>query len=91
MLLNWGVVLWMAAAAICLFSAVLLKQQNISNSTFTFMAVSGGFSLVLGIDDLFLLHDRLFPKLFDISEKYFYVLYLFAFLVYLIYFIRQDP
>ena len=89
MLSNWGFVLWMVAAAICLFSAVLLKQQKVSNSTFMFIAVSGGFSLWLGIDDLFLLHDRLFPKLFDIPENYFYFLYLFAFLVYLIYFIRQ--
>lgn len=89
MLSNWGVVLWMAAATICLFSAVLLKQQKVSDSTFTFIAVSGGFSLLLGIDDLFLLHDRLFPKLFGIPETSFYFLYLFAFLVYLISFIRQ--
>jgi hypothetical protein len=89
MLSNWSVILWVAAAAICLFSAVLLKQQKASNSTFRFIAVSGGFSLLLGIDDLYLLHDRLFPKLFDIPENYFYFLYLFTFLVYLIYFVRQ--
>lgn len=89
MLSNWGVVLWMGAAAICLFSAVLLKQQKVSPSTLTFITVSGSFSLLLGIDDLFLLHDRLFPKLFDIPEKYFYFLYLFAFLIYLVCFLRQ--
>src|SRR5262245_5975768 len=65
MLSNWGVVLWMAAATICLFSSVLLKQQKASNSTLTFIAVSGGLSLLLGLDNLFLLHDRLFPTLFD--------------------------
>jgi len=89
MLSNWGVVLWVAAAAICLFSAVLLKQAKGSNSTFTFLAVSGGFSLLLGVDDLFLLHDHLFPKLFHVPENYFYFLYLLAFLVYLICFIRR--
>jgi len=89
MLSNWGVVLWMGAAAICLFSAVLLKRQKASRSTFTFIAVSGVFSLLLGMDDLFLLHDRLFPKLFDIPENYFYFLYLLAFLVYLLCFVRQ--
>ena len=89
MLSNWGVVLWTGAAAICLFSAVLLKQQNASNPTFTFIAVSGVFSLLLGIDDLFLLHDRLFPRLFHIPENYFYFLYLLAFLVYLVCFGRQ--
>jgi hypothetical protein len=68
---------------------VLLKQAKGSNSTFTFLAVSGGFSLLLGVDDLFLLHDHLFPKLFHVPENYFYFLYLLAFLVYLICFIRR--
>ena len=89
MLSNWGVVLWIAAAAICLFSAVLLRQRNGSSATFIFFAVSGAFSLVLGIDDLFLLHDRLLPNLLDISENYFYFLYLLGFLVYLLWFFRQ--
>ena len=30
MLSNWGVILWTATAVICLFSAVLLKQQKAS-------------------------------------------------------------
>lgn len=89
MLSNWSVILWTMAAAICLFSAVLLKQQKASGATFRFIAVSGGFSLLLGIDDLYLLHDRLFPKLFHIPENFFYGLYIFAFLAYLIYFIPQ--
>jgi len=62
MLSNWSVILWVVAATICLFSAVLLKQQKASNSTFLFIAVSGGLSLLLGIDDLYLLHDQLFSK-----------------------------
>lgn len=89
LLSNWGVILWTMAAAICLFSAVLLKQQKASNSTFRFIVVSGYFSLLLGLDDLYRLHDRLFPKLFGIPERIFYFLYVFAFLAYLIYFIPQ--
>ena len=89
MLSNWGVVLWVTAAAICLFSAVLLKQFKASNTTFRFIAVSGGLSLVLGIDDLFVLHDHLLPQIFSSPERYFYFLYFFVFLVYLIFFIRQ--
>jgi len=89
LLSNWSAILWTVAAAICLFSAVLLKQQKAPNATFRFIAVSGGFSLLLAIDDLYLLHDRLFPKLFHIPEAFFYLLYVFAFLAYLIYFIPQ--
>lgn len=89
MLSNWSVILWTIAAAICLFSAVLLKQQKAPDATFKFIAISGGFSLLLGIDDLYLLHDRVFPRLFHIPENFFYILYIFAFLAYLIYFIPQ--
>lgn len=89
MLSNWGVVLWVTAAAICLFSAVILKQQKASNATYRFIAASGGLSLVLGIDDLFVLHDHLLPQLLGSPERYFYFLYFFVFLVYLIYFLRE--
>ena len=89
MLSNWGVILWTTAAAICIFSAILLKQQKAPDATFRFIIVSGGFSLLLGIDDLYLLHDRLFPKLFHIPEVFFYILYIFAFLAYLVYFLPQ--
>ena len=89
MLSNWGVILWTATAVICLFSAVILKQQKAPDVTFRFMTASGVFSLWLGIDDLYLLHDRVLPKLFHISEAFFYLLYIIVFLVYLIYFIPQ--
>ena len=61
MLSNWGVILWTATAVICLFSAVLLKQQKAPHTTRRFFVASGIFSLLLGIDDLYMLHDRRFP------------------------------
>jgi hypothetical protein len=89
MLSNWGAILWTAAAVICLFSAVLLKQQKAPNLTVRFLMVSGIFSLWLGIDDLYMLHDRLFPKMFRVPEILFYLLYFFAFAAYLVYFTPQ--
>jgi hypothetical protein len=89
MLSNWSVILWTVAAAICLFSAVLLRQQKAPEATFKFIAVSGGFSLLLGIDDLYMLHDQLFLRMFHMPEIFFYILYFFAFAVYLAYFTPQ--
>jgi len=89
MLSNWGVILWTATAVICLFSTVLLKQQKAPNATVRFLLVSGIFSLLLGIDDLYMLHDRLFPKMFHVPEILFYLLYFFAFAAYLVYFTPQ--
>jgi hypothetical protein len=68
---------------------VLLKQQKAPNVTVRFLMVSGIFSLWLGIDDLYMLHDRLFPKMFHVPEILFYLLYFFAFAAYLVYFTPQ--
>jgi hypothetical protein len=89
MLSNWGVILWTATAVICLFSAVLLKQQKAPDVTRRFLMASGIFSLGLGIDDLFMLHDRLFPRMFHAPEIVFYFLYFLVFAAYLVYFIHQ--
>ncbi len=62
LLSNWSVMLWTTAAAICLFGAVILKQNAVSSDTVVFIAVSGLLNLVLAVDDLFLLHDWVFPK-----------------------------
>jgi hypothetical protein len=89
MLSNWGVILWVVTATICLFSAALLKLQKATDGRFKFLLVSGLFSLLLGLDDLYLLHDRLLPRIFHMPEIFFYLLYFFAFAAYLVYFIPQ--
>ncbi len=89
MLSNWGVILWIATASICLFSAILLKRQKASKPAFKFLATSGVFSLLLGIDDLYMLHDRVLPRMFHMHEIFFYLLYFFVFAAYLAYFATQ--
>jgi hypothetical protein len=78
MLSNWGVILWVVTATICLFSVVLLKLQKATDGRFKFLLVSGLFSLLLGLDDLYLLHDRLLPRIFHMPEIFFYLLYFFC-------------
>lgn len=85
-LANWCALLWLITASICLFSAVLLKQNKSPKSVLVFFVLSGIFSLLLGVDDLYMLHDRIFPKFLHIREGFFYLLYFLTFAVYLIYF-----
>jgi len=89
LLSNWGVILWVVTATICLFSAVLLKRHRATGVTIRFLVVSGLFSLLLGIDDLYMLHDRLLPRMFHKPEIFFYLLYFFALVAYLAYFTPQ--
>lgn len=86
MLSHWGVILWITTAAICLFSAVILRQYQAFGVETRFLAASGAFSLLLGVDDLYMLHDRLLPRLFHLPEAFFYLLYFLAFVGYLFFF-----
>ena len=52
-----GIIFWSATAAICLFSAKLLSRQPDSIRIKRFLFVSGLLTLVLVLDDAFLLHD----------------------------------
>ncbi len=58
---NIGVWLWVSSGAICLFSAgvggfVSAEKQR------QFLILMGMLSLVLAVDDFFLLHDRYLPQ-----------------------------
>lgn len=63
-----GMLFWAGAATICLFSAHALPRQPGSRMPRRFFLVSGVLTLVLALDDLFLLHEEFFPQL-GIPEK----------------------
>ena len=69
LLSNLGYLLWLAAAAVALFTTygglpgIKGKQKEL-------LACGGWFSLILCIDDMFLLHDRY------IGQTFLYVLYM---------------
>jgi len=89
MLSNWGVLLWIITAAICLFGAVLLKARRAPEVSFRFLAISGILSFFLGVDDLYMLHELLLPKMSNLPEMFYYLLYFLAFAAYLVYFARR--
>ena len=55
MISNIGILLWGAAASICLFTTF---SGNINSDTSKLLLLGGSFSGLLCIDDFFLLHDR---------------------------------
>ena len=55
MISNLGILLWGAAASICLFTTFL---EGINRESSKLLLLGGIFSSILCIDDLFLLHDR---------------------------------
>jgi hypothetical protein len=89
MLSNWGVLLWMTAAAICLFTAMIMRRSGDSSQARQFIFTSGILSLILAVDDLYRLHDWLLPRMLHISEFFFYLLYLVLIAGYLFLSLRQ--
>jgi len=69
LLSNLGYLLWLAAAAVTLFTAYS-GQPGVRGKQRELMACGGWFSLLLCIDDMFLLHDRY------IGQTFLYLLYM---------------
>lgn len=88
-----GIMLWAATAAICFISAGLL--QKIPSASRFFLA-SGLFTSLLALDDAFMIHEELIPRLlrglipilFDTNEWPMYIVYLIIMLAYFILFHR---
>lgn len=77
-----GIFIWAASAAVCLFSAWAMK--GFSDPLFTrYLVFSGLLALFLGVDDVFLLHEELFPG-FGVPEKVVYLIYIAFIFLYLI-------
>jgi hypothetical protein len=80
-----SILLWASATAICLLSAKVTSSLP-DNPTFPrFFFASAALTLMLGLDDAFLLHEVVFPYL-GVSENIVYASYIGLTLVYLVIF-----
>lgn len=89
LLSNWDALLWMATATICLFASLVIKNNQASFRTYRFIFISGILSFVLAIDDIFLLHDLVLPRLLDMPEFLFYFIYVLTLGMYILFFWRD--
>lgn len=60
---------WISTATICLFSSHILKASGAAIRHSKLLNLAGLFTLLLAIDDVFMIHDHLFPSVFGISER----------------------
>jgi len=66
---SLGVMLWTATVMICLSSWAILRHSPSETRFSTFLLCSGFMTMLLSFDDLFLLHDYIFPVYLGVSEK----------------------
>ena len=67
---NFGIMLWTATAAICLFSWAVLRYNSGETRFSIFLLCSGLITTLLSLDDLFLLHENILDK-----EKFVFSVY----------------
>lgn len=69
-----GIFFWAAAAALCFFTALLIARDDLQKEERYFLVSSGLLTLMLGLDDVFLLHEQFFPFI-GIPENVVYAVY----------------
>ena len=58
-----GIFFWSASAAVCLFCLLVLSDRKSDTNLKCFLLVSASLTSVLGLDDVFTLHESVFPDL----------------------------
>jgi len=72
---NLGVLIWCATSAVCFFAASLLSRVD-EREYRGFLLASGAVTLVLLVDDLFMVHERFLGGLLPHSEHLIVLAYL---------------
>ncbi len=71
-----GIFIWCAALAVCGFSWRILSRVERKKEYSVFFFWSGLITLILTLDDQFMLHEIVLPEYAGISEIFFYLFYL---------------
>ena len=72
---NVGIVLWSFTVAVLFLTYKLSKVLDSNKKLSGFLIFSGGLSLLMLIDDLFMLHDYVFPIYLHFHDSIFYFIY----------------
>ncbi len=81
-----GILMWGATSTLCFFTFALIPGSLRGSGQGTvrvFLLVSGLFTFILLLDDLFVFHEGWFPHVFSIPENIVYVIYAVLFCLYL--------
>jgi hypothetical protein len=82
-----GILFWCAASTLCFFTRLLLHDDDAEQKRKRqFLLYSGLISALLMFDDLFLMHEVVFPEYFMLPKNAVYLIYMNILVAYLIIF-----
>ncbi len=73
---NLGAIMWTVSATVCVFGFLSLSKFNSTLRFKTFLLHAGIFSTILLLDDVYRLHDDIFPYYLGINDNFVYLSYL---------------
>jgi hypothetical protein len=95
LLSNLGIVLWAGTTTLCFFCAHLLRRVGAPASRTAFFLTGGCLTLLLLVDDLFLMHEYAASRYLFLSELVVYAVYALLGLSWFVYFrttiLQQEP
>ena len=83
---NIGILFWCGSVVVCFFARALIPKTDEKKYIRTFLFFSGLVTMMLMMDDLFLLHEEVFPEYFLIPETGVFVIYSNILLLYVLLF-----
>ena len=86
---NIGIMLLSGSALLCIFTAFHIRGINYFREDFQFLIVSAALTIMLTFDDLFLIHEEVFPKYFHVPENAVILTYINLFIIYVILFRKK--
>jgi len=72
---NIGILFWCSTCAVLFYSCLISRIKNGPESETYFLFFSALLSILMLVDDLFLMHDVVFPEFLKIDERVFYLFY----------------
>ena len=72
---NVGILFWCASAVISFFTVVVLLKTDHDRQPLLFLLTITFLTALLMLDDLFLFHEKIYPRFLHIPEKAVFVLY----------------
>lgn len=82
-----GILFWCATSTLCFFTRILMDgQDELQIKKRRFLLYSGLISALLMFDDLFLMHELVFPEYFQIPKNVVYLIYMNILIVYMVLF-----
>lgn len=86
---NLGIMLLSGSSLLCIFTAFHIRGIVYFKDDFQFLIVSAALTLMLTLDDLFLVHEEVLPKYFNVPENAVILTYINLFVIYIIVFRRK--